>query len=736
MERPEGHDQRMTPDHHSSDHSPHSGLDHRADADALADQCLTVILPVYNAAELVRSCLESLFEPELDAAITELLIVDDASTDPDIPLRLHAFAQRDRRVTLIRNPTNLGYLLSVNQALARVRGAVILLNSDTRVGPGWASRLRAGAARYPRLGALTPLSNNATFSSIGGSQGEPISAEGFAAAERRIAARRGSDYPLAPTGMGFCLYLTPLARSVADGFDSRFAPGYEEENDLCMRLRGFGLQCRIATDVLVFHAGSGSFGDRQRQLKQDHYRLIQKIHPCYHATVREWFRLVDGPTLLTGPQSAGPCSVLLDGEILGQAMTGVVRYARTMIDLLRQGAGKEGLRLSVLVNTETIADHWRQQLPDVSWISYDDLRRSEVALTPAFDIYHVFNANISLERVLVARRHCQRFVYTLHDLIAYENPAYWDNGDHFIAYRQRLRLYAGLADRVLCVSTITASDAAEQLGIPGERLAVFANSLQHLRGEAPDAVLPPALGAEPFLLVVGTDYQHKNLPGTVALFRAATATHHPRLRLLLAGPAVDQGGTLEAVRRLCVEDPDLGRRVEILGAVDESILAALYRGAVACLYLSLQEGFGYIPYEAARHGCPTLVANTSVYGAAPAPVAVPPYICAASLAALTALIEQPQARQQNLAYWQDCLADDHQRDPRAELRQHYAQALVEPRAAVQSDLADLLHGLLLSSGGSAVYQTSFREASRQLMRRGLVALWRKRRRLSVGLVGR
>lgn len=728
----------MAPGSHSSDRSD---IDRCPDDQVLNDQPLTVILPVYNAADLVQACLDSLFEPGLDAAISALMIVDDASTDPGIPTLLQSYARRDSRVTLSRNPSNLGYLDSVNQALAQVGGAVILLNSDTRVGPGWASRLQAGAARYPRLGALTPLSNNATFSHIGGCQDEEVTAESFAAVERRIAARSGSAYPLAPTGMGFCLYLTALARSVADGFDSRFAPGYEEENDLCMRLRGFGLQCRIATDVLVFHAGSGSFGERQQQLKQDHYKLIQKLHPCYHATVCEWFRLADGPTLLTGPQSAERLSVLLDGEILGQAMTGVVRYARTMIDLLRQGVGRQELKLSVLVNTEAIAAYWRQQLPDVSWITYDDLRRREVTLNPAYHLYHVFNANISLERVLVVRQYCQRFVYTLHDLIAYENPAYWDGGEPFIAYRQRLRLFAGLADRVLCVSAVTASDAAEQLGIPAERLAVFANSLQHLRDLVPPPadgpaaaapVLPQALAADPYLLVVGTDFQHKNLPGSVALFREATRATHPELRLLLAGPAVDYGGTLDQVRQLCADDPALGRRVAILGPVDEDTLSALYRGAVACLYLSLQEGFGYIPYEAAGHGCPTLVANTSVYAAAPPTVAVSPTICGPTLAALTALIEQPEARRSNLAYWRACLAEDHGRDPQGELSQQYALALAQPRAALQGDLADLLHGLLVSHAGSATYQTSFREASRQLMRRGLLALWRKRRHLVSG----
>lgn len=686
----------------------------------MAEVQLTVVLPVYNGFEHVEACMRSLLESGLDPAITTLLVVDDASPDPRIEPLLHQFEKLDPRVLLRRNLVNLGYLASVNQALADLHGAVILLNSDTQVGPGWASRLQRGAQRYPRLGALTPVSNNATFSTLPGFPGaseRAIDATNFPEAERLIAERSHTHYPLAPTGMGFCLYLTPLAMRIARGFDPLFEPGYEEENDLCMRLRAHGLQCRIATDVLVFHAGGGSFGEAKQRLQQDHYNLIQQVHPTYDATVKEWFRLADSQTLLQQGFHDQRLRVLLDGEILGQTMTGVVRYAITMIDLCRSGAQDSRIDLAVVVNDSATAEAWRIRYPDIEWLTFAALRDRPPSLNPEFHVYHVFNANISLERILTLRKRARRFVFTLHDLIAFENPSYWGSGDDFLAYRQRLRAVSHLADRVLCISGTTAAEACEQLAIDPTALEVFANSLKHLTPKADGARLGPS--TEPIVLIVGTDFRHKNLLESVHLFADAFLDDSRLPRLVIAGPEVADGGTLSEVRSLLSQDSRLAARVELLGSVSDDQLESLYRQASCCLYLSLQEGFGYIPYEAASHGCPTLVAHTSVYQKAPEDIAVAPYSCEATRTVLQALLADPAQRSSNLSYWLDCLRVDHQRQHSAELHACYQRVVLQPRAPQSSFWADFIESNLLSDTSLMTYQLSFAEAARQLARRGL-----------------
>ena len=76
---------------------------------------LTVILPVYNGFDAVQACLDSLLAEGLDPAIDELIVIDDASSDPRITQLLSLSKQREpSRLTIRNNPRNLGYLASVN----------------------------------------------------------------------------------------------------------------------------------------------------------------------------------------------------------------------------------------------------------------------------------------------------------------------------------------------------------------------------------------------------------------------------------------------------------------------------------------------------------------------------------------------------------------------------------------------------------------------------------------------
>jgi len=502
-----------------------------------------------------------------------------------------------------------------------------------------------------------------------------------------------------------------------------------------MRLRAHGLQCRIATDVLVWHAGGGSFGEAKRRLQQEHYKLIQRVHPAYDSTVKEWFRLADTQNMFHQGFTDQCIRVLLDGEILGQTMTGVVRYARTMIDLCRAAAVSQCLELSVVVNDASTADFWRSHYGDVDWITYAELRNRSDSLNPDFHIYHVFNANISLERILVLRNCARRFVFTLHDLIAFENPSYWSSGDEFLAYRQRLRAVSHLADRLLCISDVTADDAREQLALAGSSIEVFPNSLNHLVLSPATNELPQLKSSQQLVLIVGTDFRHKNLLESLRLFADALLDHPQRPRLVLAGPQVSEGGSLEAVNQLLNQDSQLASRVELRGAVSDSELQDLYRQASCCLYLSLQEGFGYIPYEAASNGCPTLVANTSVYQSAPQGIAVDPYSCQATRDALVGLLNDSGSRSSNLHYWLECLQADQKREHAVELLACYQRVLQQKRQMQSSFWADFIESNLLSATSFVPYQLSFAEAVKQLGRRGLGGVKRRAkgwlRRLSI-----
>ena len=640
---------------------------------------LTVLLPIHNGYEAVCRCLHSLQNGTrpLDAAITKLVLIDDASTDTRITPRLKEFCDQSPRVELIKQHKNLGYLTSVNRQLERVTGAVILLNSDTIVTRDWATRMKQGAKRYPRLGALTPLSNNASFSTIQdpNNRFHALTRDDLPRIEALMRTRTGCDYPLAPTGMGFCLLITALARSIAPKFNTNFAPGYEEENDLCQTLRAHGLQCRIASDVYVHHEGGESFGPDKADLQKRHYKLIQQRHPAYAALVQDWFKRLDQPyDLLPGANNIKPLRLLIEAEVLRQSLTGVVRYLDTLIDLLHPSINRGDLKVSAVVSDTDTQKRYQLSTPQVEWLTSSDLERQG----QRWDVYHLCHANIPFEVVQRRRRHASRLVITLHDLIAFENPSYFANGEGFLNYRQQLRELTGLADQVLAISENTLRDGLEQLPLTHQRCSVFANPLCHLQisPEPEQKNWPPA---ERFCLIVGTDFRHKHLLGSVELFRDALLPLDPQLKLVLVGPEVAHGGCLTELKTLLKSDASLAAAVRIEGAVSDARLTSLYKSAELVLYLSLQEGFGYIPYEAAIHHCPTIVANTSVYSELPNWVAVDPYPCPCTNAVLGQLLNDPACRKRNLQVWQQQLAYDQQRDHAQELLNIYRQVLNTPR---------------------------------------------------------
>jgi glycosyltransferase involved in cell wall biosynthesis len=126
-----------------------------------------VVVPVFNAYQVTRRCIESVLASRPNNGNTpfELVIVDDASTEPELVRYLDDLAA-SRRATLVRNVSNRGFVHSANCGLGlHPERDVLLLNSDTEVANDWLDRIRACAYREADVGTVTPFSNNATICS-------------------------------------------------------------------------------------------------------------------------------------------------------------------------------------------------------------------------------------------------------------------------------------------------------------------------------------------------------------------------------------------------------------------------------------------------------------------------------------------------------------------------------------------------------------------------------------------
>lgn len=197
---------------------------------------------------------------------------------------------------------------------------------------------------------------------------------------------------------------------------------------------------------------------------------------------------------------------------------------------------------------------------------------------------------------------------TVLDLIAYDNPSYHESRDAWRRYQEDFTEKVTLADRVFAISRFVGSRLERQFAhrLAGPVRAIHLGT-DHLQGRAPDGAVADlraevaALASQPFLLVLGNDFAHKNRDFAVKVFNDLCARGYPG-QLVLAGFHLDLGSSFSS--ELAGPQPYASRIVRI-GAVSNPEKTALLGWAQAVLYPTSSEGFGLVPFEAAALGTPS-----------------------------------------------------------------------------------------------------------------------------------
>lgn len=250
---------------------------------------IEIVIPVYNAAALLRRCLSAL-DRNTAPGSARLLAIDDASPDPAIAPLLAEWRQRSPlRPQVLCNEVNLGFVGSVNRGIAATSGDVLLLNADTEVTPGWLPRMRAALDSDPRVATVTPFSNNAEICSWPEfCRAAPVPDDPERVAQA-FADSGAPSYPELPTAVGFCMLIRRAALEAIGDFDrATFGRGYGEENDFCCRAAAHGWRNVLADDCYVVHAGGGSFAPLGLKPGGDNLARLLARYPRYHAQVAEF----------------------------------------------------------------------------------------------------------------------------------------------------------------------------------------------------------------------------------------------------------------------------------------------------------------------------------------------------------------------------------------------------------------------------------------------------------------
>lgn len=118
------------------------------------------------------------------------------------------------------------------------------------------------------------------------------------------------------------------------------------------------------------------------------------------------------------------------------------------------------------------------------------------------------------------------------------------------------------------------------------------------------------LGMHRFILAVGTQEPHKNLPRLVRAFGSATRKLAEETNLYLVGVKSFSTGKADNLEQEIAQS-GVSERIHRLGAISDEELKAAYSLADALCFPSYYEGFGYPPLEAMAQGTPAISSRAS-----------------------------------------------------------------------------------------------------------------------------
>lgn len=213
-------------------------------------------------------------------------------------------------------------------------------------------------------------------------------------------------------------------------------------------------------------------------------------------------------------------------------------------------------------------------------------------VTRGADVFHVSN-------LVRARPRRVAVTATVYDMTCWLMPEV-----HTPANVTAERLFAAnvlkRADGIIAVSESTKRDLARLLDLDEDLIWTIWPGVPeaYFRAE-------PRLSEKPYLLFVATIEPRKNLNALLDAWERMKPSLREEFRLIIAGA----GGwkSEEVLRRLKAGVPG----VEFAGYVPEAELPALTAGALALVYPSLYEGFGFPVAQAMAAGVPVITSDVS-----------------------------------------------------------------------------------------------------------------------------
>jgi glycosyltransferase involved in cell wall biosynthesis len=542
----------------------------------------------------------------------------------------------------------------VNRVFAE-RGTPILVVSDAAVVPlRLLDQALLLAAADPRVATVSFLCNDAGFLSFpvwNGPADRVPDGHDEETVTKRLRSLPPEPFPAPlPVATGAVVLLTrsglgaigPLLEHQRDSFAANLA-------EYCQRGRQRGFLDLL--DPGTFYTLPSDIRDTPRDetvhsgLTGPDNHWVNGLHPTFSAFSYDELTRTTAPLALAYVPARAKITglrILVDGRCLGPLEMGTQVATLSIIDALAASEEVERVAVALPGPVPRYAERVFRDSRGAGKVVTHIVVDGDLSVFGRVDIgYRPYqpDGSFGLDRW---REVADRVAVSVLDIIGYRIGSYSPNAEAWMAYRELMHRTVGAVDGV----TVISHDVREQMQLeqfPIDRDRVFEVPLgtEHLTGTEkaipPDVVVEKGLHAVPFLLCIGTNYTHKNRD-------LALRAHHElrrrgwELPLVLAGASVPYGTTR-------THEASVGRSDDVIALPDVPSEQRnwLLRHASLVLYPTSAEGFGLVPFEAARFGTPTVYVSFGplAEGTADVPVTATGWSPEAVADAAEALLRDP-----------------------------------------------------------------------------------------------
>lgn len=371
--------------------------------------------------------------------------------------------------------------------------------------------------------------------------------------------------------------------------------------------RGFNSFLDASTYITVPFDGVGPFKSVMANMEARHELHQRYPHfPAAHDAERERANSILAQTLDSARARAQGLRILIDGSALGPKEMGTQML---IVNLTRALALRPEVQwVAVGVPDSNNIAHYAQELVAMRNVRFVPVGGLDFPQGPEVDIIHrPFQPSgpIPWDRWSTLAK---RSVITVQDLIAYRNASYFKDWTEWDSYRDNFNRQVAHCDGVFSISKdVVGSIYEERLPIDSQRVYVVENGADARSPDqpsrVPDAVLKRGWAASPFLFVLGATYAHKNRDTAIRVWKRLRERGFSH-KLIMVGASVPYGST--RVEEALLTTRELEGHMAVLPEVGPLERNWLLKNASLAVYLTAAEGFGQVPFEAARMNVPTL----------------------------------------------------------------------------------------------------------------------------------